>query len=253
MMLKAVLFDLDDTLIDWSGVETTWDLRDQQYSRGVFDYICADVQPLDDFERYVEEFKEHIRLAWESGRGNLRAPHLGRVLRDTLVAVGVPADVIDERRCLEAYGWQAAPGLVAFPDVPAMLQLLRDNGVRIGIVTNAHMPMWVRDRELEQLALLDYFADCRVSAADVGYLKPHPTIFEQALACVGVQADEAVFVGDHPVADVAGAQGVGLKGVLRTGHPRSPMLSGIIVPDSTISSFEELPEVLDSWYPGWRR
>ena len=252
-MLRAVLFDLDDTLIDWSGVEDNWEIRDQKYSRGVFDYICDEVQPLDDFDQYVTEFRERIRAAWENGRGSLRAPHLGRVLKDTLVAMGVPPGEIDERRCLEAYGWKAAPGLIAFPEVPAVLQLLRDNGVHIAIVTNAHIPMWVRDRELAQLELLDYFVDCRVSAADVGYLKPHPDIFKCALDCVGVQPDEAIFVGDHPVADIAGAQGAGLKAVLRTGQPHSPLFTGIIVPDSTIRSLEELPDVLDEWFPGWRR
>ncbi len=180
-MLKAVLFDLDDTLIDWSQVEDDWETRDAAYSRGVYDYISAEVQGLDDFDGYLRQFRIHLRDAWATGRGSLQSPHLGRILSETLVAVGVPSDQIDQRRCLEAYGWKAAPGLIAFPDVPPVLDLLRDHGVRVGIVTNAHMPMWLRDRELDQLALLDYFPDCRVSAADAGYLKPHPGIFRLAL------------------------------------------------------------------------
>ena len=64
--------------------------------------------------------------------------------------------------------------------------------------------------------------------------------------------NEAVFVGDNPVADVAGAQGAGLQAVLRVRKPAPVMLSGLIVPDHAINSLQEMPDVLDNWFPGWR-
>ena len=251
-MLKAVLFDLDDTLIDWTGFDHGWEAHDRELLQGVFRYVNNEVCALEDFDSLVLAFRECSRLAWENGRSSLRAPHLGRVMVDTLLAAGVPAEGIDERRCLEAYNWGAVPGVQTFPEVPAVLELLIEHEVRIGIVTNAHQPMWMRDRELEQLGLLDYFPDCRIAAADAGYLKPHPHIFERALELLGVQAEETVFIGDNPVADIAGAQGAGLKAVLRVRKPMSPMLSGLIVPDYAIHSMQELPGILDEWYPGWR-
>jgi FMN phosphatase YigB (HAD superfamily) len=251
-MLKAVLFDLDDTLIDWSGFGLGWDEREHQLMGGVYDYVNREVHALEDFDTLIQVFRELTRDAWEAGRSSLRAPHVGRVLVETLTALGVPPERIDERRCMEAYGWEAAPGVVTFPEVPAVLELLIQNGVRIGIVTNAHQPMWMRDRELAQLGLLDYFPECRISAADAGYLKPHPNIFEMALGCLDTLAEEAVFVGDNPVADIAGAQGAGIQAVLRVRQPMSPMLSGLIVPDRAIDSLQELPDVLDEWFPGWR-
>jgi putative hydrolase of the HAD superfamily len=193
-----------------------------------------------------------MRNAWDTGRSSLRAPHLGRILVDALVTAGAGNTELDERLCLEAYNWSAAPGVILFPDVPAVLQLLAEHGVRVGIVTNAHQPMWMRDIELAHFGLLDFFPECRLSAADAGYLKPHPSIFQQALECLGVNAEEAVFVGDNPVADVAGAQGAGLLGVLRVRQPPPAMLSGLIVPDHAINSLQELPDVLDNWFPGWR-
>jgi HAD superfamily hydrolase (TIGR01509 family) len=250
-MLKAVLFDMDDTLIDWSGFGRQWESRERRRLRDVFDYARA-LHPLDDFDSFADSFFSHSREAWESGRGSLRAPHVGQVLVTSLVAAGVPETLLDERRCLEAYPWDAAPGVVVFPDVPPFLSLLRAHGIRTGIVTNAYHPMWLRDRELESFGLLEYFPECRISAADTGYLKPHPAIFEHALDCLGVTASEAVFVGDNPVADIAGAQGVGMQAVLRVTHPTPPMLSGLIMPDHALNSFEELPAVLDEWHPGWR-
>jgi putative hydrolase of the HAD superfamily len=251
-MLKAVIFDLDDTLIDWSNVDDNWEFRERQFLRGVFDYVNQNGTPLTDFDALIHEFRNGMRDAWDEGRSSLRAPHLGRILVDALVSSGAANAHLDERRCLEAYNWSAAPGVVTFPDVPAALQLLIDHDIRVGIVTNAHQPMWMRDIELAHFGLLDYFPDCRLSAADSGYLKPHPTIFQQALECLGVMADEAVFVGDNPVADVAGAQGAGVRAVLRIRQAASSMLSGLITPDHSISSLEELPAVLDQWFPGWR-
>ncbi len=251
-MLKAVIFDLDDTLIDWSHVEGDWESRDRQHLRGVFDHINQNGAILPDFDALVHAFRQGMRDAWEAGRASLRAPHLGRILTDALVTAGAGDVELDELACLEAYNWRAAPGVVLFPDVPAILRLLIENDVRVGIVTNAHQPMWMRDIELEYFGLLAFFPTCRLSAADAGYLKPHPRIFQQALDCLDVNANEAVFVGDNPVADVAGAQGAGLQAVLRVRQPAPDMLSGLIVPDHAINSLQELPDILDNWFPGWR-
>jgi len=124
--------------------------------------------------------------------------------------------------------------------------------VETAIVTNAFQPMWLRDAELKQHGILDYFPKCRVSAADAGYLKPHPAIFEHTLNQLGIQPEEAVFVGDNPIADIAGAQAAGMQAVLRVTTPVPPMLSGLIVPDAAINGLPELLPILDNWYPGWR-
>jgi len=251
-MLRAILFDLDDTLLDWSGFSQNWVDFEVEYLRRVFDYVCAEIHPLEALDTYVTEFRSRTREAWRAGRGNLVAPHLGSLLVETAVALGAPADKLDARRCLEVYGWGVVPGTTAFPEAVEILNLLQQNHIKVGIITNAYQPMWLRDLELRELGLYDYFPSCRVSAADVGYLKPHPAIFEGALRCLGTKPEETLFVGDNPIADIAGAQGAGLQAVLRVTRPLPPMLSGLIIPDGAINSLKELPDVLDSLYPGWR-
>lgn len=250
--LKGILFDLDDTLIDWRGFESQWEQRERRLMQGVYDFVRGEGHTLDDFEQLLTTFISYTRSAWETARTNLLAPNIERVMADTLVALGVPRDRLDIRHCLEAYNWGAAPNTAPFPDAIPALKLLIGHGVKVGIVTNAYQPMWMRDRELEQHGLLEYFPSCRLSAADAGYLKPHPSIFEQALTCLGTEANETIYIGDNPVADIAGAQGAGMTAVLRVTHPTQPMLSGLIVPDGAINSLEELPAMLDTWYPGWR-
>ncbi len=250
-MLRGVLFDLDDTLLDWSNFDDDWSSMEYDHLRGVFDYISAEIQPLDDPDAYVAEFGSRMLAAWTAARGTMHAPNLGTVLVETSVAFGVPAEALDPRRCLEAYNWGAIPGTRIFPEVPDTLALLRRSGIKIGIVTNAHQPMWIRDVEIRQHGLYDFFPDCRVSAADVGYLKPHPVIFQTALSCLGTKPSETVFVGDDPEADIAGAKSAGLRSILRR-VPRRGDRNGSIIPDAAINRLDELPAILDSWYPGWR-
>lgn len=250
--LKGILFDLDDTLIDWSGFDASWEDRDETLLRGVFDYLNNGVHPLDDFPALSATFLKRTRNAWDEARSSLHSPHVGRVLVETLIELGVAEDAIDEKAVLKAYGWGAAPGVVRFPEVLDALKLLHANGVKTGIVTNAYQPMWMRDSELETFELLEYFPECRVSAADAGFLKPHPSIFTHAMELLGTTPEETVFIGDNPVADIAGAQGVGMLAILRVIQPARSMLSGLIVPDHALNSFEELPDILDQWYPGWR-
>ncbi|GAB4511259.1 MAG: HAD family hydrolase [Anaerolineae bacterium] len=250
-MLKAILFDLDDTLIDWGYFLDNWEEVEDLHLPGVFEHICTLGTPTGDLSAFKKEYLQRTKQAWTNARETLVAPHLGRILVQTAVALGIAQDSMDERACLEAYRWAKVEGTVVFPDVVEGLKLLRNAGLRFGLVTNAFQPMWLREIEMEAHGLLDFFPECRFSAADVGYLKPHPDIFAEALKCLDVKPDEAIFIGDNPTADIAGAQSAGMKAVMRINPGMKPMLSGLIVPDAAINNLLELPSVLDQWFPGW--
>ncbi len=249
--LKAVLFDMDDTLLDWSGFDDDWAELEARHIGGVIDYLRDQAGYTVELDAFARELRDRTTQAWAQARQDLRAPHLGRLLFETAVALGVPPNAIDAERCMFAYNWDAISGTVIFPDVPPCLKLLHDHGIGVGIVTNAYQPMALREIELRTHRLLDFFPSCRLSAADVGYLKPHPYIFKAALECAGVAPHEAVFVGDDLHADILGAQRAGLKAVLRI-TSRVQDGSALINPDAALSTFDDLPAVLDAWFPGWR-
>jgi HAD superfamily hydrolase (TIGR01549 family) len=249
-MLKAVLFDMDDTLLDWSGHKTDWTITERKHLAKVLNYL-RQFHPLDDHEAYMLEVRRRTIDAWTAARNDMRSPNLGTVLVDAAVAMGVPPEHLDVRRLLEAYEWGALEGTAIFPDVPILLKLLHEHNIKVGIVTNAYQPMWLREVELRDLELLDYFPDCRLSAADVGYLKPHPIIFQTALDCLGTTPEQTVFVGDDIEADIAGAKAAGMRAVLRLTR-NNRHVEAAVLPDAKITSFEELPALLDEWYPGWR-
>lgn len=254
--LKGILFDMDDTLIDWSGFGGEWYEIERPHLQKVYTFLVAQGRTIAaGFDRFFRHYRESVKQAWADARGDLRSPHLGRILMSVLADFGIAEDDhIEMRRCLEAYQWRAIPGVSLFEDVPPILDQFQAAGLQLGIITNAFQPIVLRDIELRHFDLLRYFPDqnLRITAADVGYLKPHPTIFHHALNLMHASADEVIFVGDNPVADIAGAQGVGMKAILRVNHGVPPLISGLIIPDHAINTFAELPSVLDAWYGGWR-
>lgn len=254
-VLRGILFDLDDTLIDWSGFHGDWRIIERKHLQQVYDFLRTSKRPLScELDVFANAYGSMVMEAWAAARSSLRAPHLGHILQQTLERFGfTPDDEITLEDCLDAYEWGPVPGVVVFPDVPKVLQEFVNRGVRIGIVTNAAQPMRLRDSELHAYGLLEYFSipAARIAAADVGYLKPDPSIFQHALEALDTTAEETVFVGDNPVADIAGAQAAGMRAVLRVKKPAQALISGLIQPDAAINSLEELPTILDDWYPGW--
>jgi putative hydrolase of the HAD superfamily len=80
----------------------------------------------------------------------------------------------------------------------------------MAVVSDApRLPVWLR---ICGLGLQHYF-DVVVTSEDSGVKKPHAKPFQMALAQMGVQAHEALMIGDWPERDMVGAKGVGLKTV----------------------------------------
>jgi putative hydrolase of the HAD superfamily len=247
-MLKAVLFDVDDTLIDWRRFSGDWRTIETPHLHKFYTYLVQQGYTLPALETFIDDYLHRVEAAWAAALNSLRAPHVGRILVDSAIAAGVPDSAITMRECMDAYAWDAVNETDVFPDAPDVLRELRQRGLKLGTITNSFYPAALRDREFAALGLLDYFPDCRISAADVGYLKPHNAIFREALTRLGVHAEEAVFVGDNPTADIVGAQRVGMRAIIRKHDPPRHKLYNRVTPDGEIARLGDLPDLLDQLY-----
>jgi len=139
-------------------------------------------------------------------------------------------------------------GRTLFPGVLDTLRWLRDRGFRLGSVTNRGYGGPRFKQEMRDLGLTDLFEVVAVSC-DVGYMKPHPRIFEHALDAMRLDPRQVAMVGDNIRADVEGPKALGMTAIWcrppldepveASADP--PEVVGGARPDYTIDSVSEIP------------
>jgi putative hydrolase of the HAD superfamily len=118
--------------------------------------------------------------------------------------------------------------MVAYDDARAVLSSLRYRGYAVGVVTNSLFPGDYFGVRVNELGLSGY-VDAFVTSADVGLAKPQPGPFLRVLDLLGVDAHEAIFVGDRADTDIAGARAAGMRAVLLERRGRAREASGYLV------------------------
>jgi len=111
--------------------------------------------------------------------------------------------------------------LELYPDVEPVLDRLWGDGYTLGLISNAPADTV---RVVDALGLTRYLGTIVISGV-VGYTKPHPEIFRIALREAGVEASEAIHVGDLYEADVVGARNAAWRGFLSTVTPPTGILT----------------------------
>ena len=216
--IQAVLFDLDGTLLD----------RRRSFQRFIHDQwerfsdLLGAVPP----DQYVQAL---IRLD-RDGYGPREGLFTGMVAQFELPS-DLAANLLSDYRA----GFPSA--CLLFPDAAQTLAVLRASGLRLGLITNGSVRM--QSEKLECLGLSSAFDTILISAAE-GISKPDPAIFHRALDRLRVDPARAVFVGDHPDVDVAGARAAGMFAIWR----RDLAVSKVVEADATIDEVGDLLTVL---------
>ncbi len=133
--------------------------------------------------------------------------------------------------------WSACHHFSLYEEVPEVLRALHAEGFTIGLISNTQRSL----KTFEEHFALDGLFSVAISSSDHGFMKPHPSIFEEALRRAGVQANESVMVGDSVPHDIAGALRLGMRGVL---VERSGLSKGQPPEVPVIQSLRELRSLL---------
>lgn len=214
-MIKAVLFDLDGTLYDRDTVA-------EQIFALQYRAFAAELASVG-----RERFLRDVHAMDEHGHGDKDAGY-----RRLVEAWRLDAPLAER---LNAHFWATYDGLCTLPDdTRVTLRELRRRGLVLGIVTNGESAR--QRKKIDTLGLAGAF-DVVLVSGEEGVRKPDRVIFERALERCAVRADEAMFVGDHPVADIMGAHAAGLKAVWK----RVPYWQPVVL---TALVVERLSEVI---------
>jgi putative hydrolase of the HAD superfamily len=203
--MRALLVDLDDTLLNYSGgVEDSW--------REACAACCAPAGI--DVEALVKALAETRQWFW-SDPARQRAERVNmlrawqRVAGHALASLGVASDGLDAALA-RAYAEQRRAVMQLFPDARETLEHLRARGIPLALVTNGDAGQQ-RDK-IERFALAPFF-EVIVIEGEFGAGKPDEAVYHHALDHLGVPTRDAWMVGDHLEFDVAAPQRLGLRGI----------------------------------------
>lgn len=204
-MLEAVLFDWGSTLMDF-----VWDdaLVEEGHRAGL--QALGRDDP-DELAGLSAHFRERY-LPLLHAPGTLEEVEYPGLVRELLTHFGIDASDEAVGRYLEAEHAAWDPAMQVGSTSVALLEALRNRGLKTALVSNATDPGWLLRVDLERQGLAPHL-DAVVFSSEVGKRKPHPAIFEQALSELGVAAERALFVGDRLVEDVQGPAQLGMRTV----------------------------------------
>jgi FMN phosphatase YigB (HAD superfamily) len=226
--LRAAFFDVGDTLVEhWVPLEARVPLITQHLTRafGHRDWFGALAQT---------DLEQPDAVRQETNRW----------YEEWFAAQGIECDVdVDRLRsaCAVPLDLVSTP----VPGAGDAVRWCKRQGLRIVLVTNtlARGDAEVM-RDWERAGLADAI-DGIATSHDVGWRKPHRAMFDRALELAAVRPHEAFMVGDNPIADVRGAQALGIRAVLR--HTEALPLPADVHPDAVIDHLSELPAVVTPW------
>jgi HAD superfamily hydrolase (TIGR01509 family) len=180
---------------------------------------------------------------WEATIENCRSGRVVDVVTQALSECGVAASDDVVAAAITMYLAEWVPHSAAHSDAVKVLESLRNLGFRIGLLSNTHWPREWHEERLVDDGLTDLL-DAAVFTSDLEYGKPHATAFEKVLDRLGVEPEQAVFVGDRMYDDVFGAHSIGMRTIWIRNQAS---MSWDVEPDAVVDSLAEVVGVVERW------
>lgn len=199
-MIKAFIFDLDDTLYDCNYTN----------NEASVDALCRYTA-----EELLRTDPAAVRTAFDKARLSIKEemPGDAAAQHNRMLYFQRTLEILGQRPISYAlemyeYFWNDFLNRISLYDgAREFLQMLKENQIRIAICTD--MTVHIQHRKLRKLGIAELI-DVLVTSEEVGAEKPEPRIYQAVLDKLGVTAEETVYVGDSLKKDVEGPAEMGI-------------------------------------------
>ncbi|MEU5318297.1 HAD family hydrolase [Streptomyces sp. NPDC021056] len=198
MSIRAVVWDVDDTLFDYTGADRA----------GMRLHLAAEglLEAYESAERAIVSWREITDVQWarfSAGEVDFQGQRRDRVR----AFLGAELSDAEADAWFQRYIAHYETVWALFPDVLPVLDALADSH-RHAVLSNSSIH--VQDRKLRALGVYDRF-EAVLCAAELGISKPQAGAFHAACEALELAPEEVAYVGDHPEIDGRGAAEAGLR------------------------------------------
>lgn len=244
---KTIIFDLFDTIVDFNRSLLTVVKSNGAEVRStsvdvfnVFKEYYGSISFEDFYKAFIESYLEFNNVKRIEDRELYNGERFKLMLGMMNLELNSNTDEVVEN--MVTVHMKGLANAVEFPEENrSTLNLLRSKNYRLAIISNFdHAP--TAYGLLEKFGIKHYFEKIFISV-DIGWRKPKRDIFLKAFDILGIEPDEAIFVGDNFDADVVGSKSVGMD-VIWINRNGEQLGDGNIKPDYSISKFAEIERIL---------
>jgi putative hydrolase of the HAD superfamily len=235
---KAILFDLDNTLYEYEPAH-------KEAMKKVYEFLRKDLKI--SYKKFVTLFnlsrhEIHQELSGTASSHN-RILYFQRLIEKI-------KNTIEPKIILKLYEiyWNSfLKSMKLRKDVVPTLRELKKRGLKIAIVSD--LTTKIQLKKIKKLKITQY-VDYLVTSEEAGSEKPHSIMFLLALNKLNLLPQEVLMVGDNRVADIEGANSLGIDTILIGGNKTKKNKLDYSLPDFTIRKISEILNILDDLSKG---
>lgn len=232
-MPKAILLDLDDTIIAHGAVaDSCWQELCKRFAPHVKGLEA---------ERLLKAINEARDWYWNDPERHRRGRLNLVVARRELVSLAFSNLGIDNtdlaNQFADTYSAEREEAVVPFSGAIDTLEHFRNQSLKLALVSNGSSE--VQRKKIERFKLASFF-DCITIEGEFGYGKPDERVFQHTLEQLGITSKEAWMIGDDLERDVAGAQRLGIYGIWVDWRSEGLPESTTVQPDRIVRTLSEL-------------
>lgn len=231
---KAILFDLDDTIISFDGV------ADYAWERACKSFVKGEKTSFSVIE-LLESINKTRKWYWsDPERHRTGRMNIVKARREIVIAALHELHFFDEDKAFKMadnYSKLQEELICLFPRSIETLEKLRDLGVRMVLITNGTSEK--QRGKINKFCLSGFFEYCLIEE-EIGFGKPDTRIYEIALHKLNLKAEEVWMVGDNLVWDIEGPKKLGIFAVWNDFRRKGTPKDSTIIPDKIINDISEL-------------